>query len=239
MKKLFFALVSFSFLSAGAQTVDEVIQKYAANLGGLEAFNKIKTAKFTGTITAQGNDLPIIIQVINGKASRTDITVEVMNAKIINVYNNGTGWTQNPLAGSPTPKEVTGAPLNELKVQSMLAPVLMDYKARGHQVELAGQAEVEGIKTHKIKLTNKDDGKVTTYFINASDYSLIKSESELDVQGQTVNVESFYSDLKEFSGVKFYMNRMQKMNGEAFRSTKLESIELNVTIDEKIFDMPK
>ena len=237
MKKLFLALLSFAFLSAGAQTVDDVISKYAANLGGLDAFNKIKTAKMTGTINAQNMELPITIQVINGKAQRTD--VEVMGSQIINVYNNGKGWKQNPFAGATTPTEVTGPELNDLKIPSMMATVLMDYKARGHKVELLGQEDINGVKAYKIKFTSKDDGKVTTYFISVADYSLIKSEGDMDMQGQTVNVVSWFSDLKEFSGLKFYMSRVQKVDGEEIRSTKLLTIELNVPIDEKIFDMPK
>ena len=237
MKKLFLALLSFAFLSAGAQTADDVISKYAANLGGLDAFNKIKTAKMTGTINAQNMELPITIQGINGKAQRTD--VEVMGSQIINVYNNGKGWKQNPFAGAATPTEETGPELNDLKIPSMMATVLMDYKARGHKVELLGQEDINGVKAYKIKFTSKDDGKVTTYFISAVDYSLIKSEADMDMQGQTVNVVSWFSDLKEFGGLKFYMSRVQKVDGEEIRSTKLLTIELNVPIDEKIFDMPK
>jgi hypothetical protein len=236
MKKMFFAFLSFTFLSAGAQTVDEVIQKYATNLGGLDAFNKIKTAKFTGTLTSQGNDLTMTLQVVNGKAIRQDI--EVMGSQIINVYNNGKGWKQNPFAGAPAPADMSAAEVADMKPQSMMAPALMDYKARGHQVELLGQETIGGIKTHKIKLTNKDDGKVTTYYINASDYTLIKSEAEREMQGQTVTVESWYSDLKEVNGLKFPMSRIQKIAGEEFAAVKLDTVELNGPIDEKIFDKP-
>ena len=240
MKKLFFTFLSLAFLSANAQTADEIIQKYAANLGGLDAFNNIKTAKMTGTYTVQGMDLPLVIQIVNGKAARTDVKIEAMNMEIIGVYNNGKGWKQNPAAGVNIPTEVTAAAeLNELKMQSMIAPVLIDYKARGHKVELLGQSDVEGIKTYKIKLTFKEDNKVTTYYISNSDYTLIKSESEREMQGQTVNVESFYSDLKEFNGVKFFMTRTQKLNGEVFQTTTLSTVELDIPIDEKIFEMPK
>jgi hypothetical protein len=236
MKKLFLALLSFSFISAGAQTVDEVIQKYSTKMGGLDAFNKIKTAKITATFSTQGTDLPMTIQTINGKASRTDL--EAMGSVVIRSYKDGKAWTQNPFAGIETPKEVTGSELNDFKSQSMLASPLMDYKARGHQVELQGQADVEGIKTYKIKLTNKDDSKATFYYISAADYTLIKSESDRDMQGQNVTIEVLYSDLKDFNGTKFFMTRTQKMNGEIFQTTKFTNIELNATIDEKIFDMP-
>jgi len=237
MKKLFFALLGSAFVSAHAQTVDEVIQKYSTNHGGLEAFNKIKTAKITATFTTQGMDLPMTIQVINGKAARTD--VEAMGSAVIRSYKDGKAWTQNPFAGITAPKEVTGAELNDFKAASMLASPLMDYKARGHQVELQGQTDAEGIKAYKIKLTSKDDGKVTNYYISTTDYTLIKSESERDLQGQTVNVEVLYSNLKDFNGVKIYMTKAQRMNGEVFQTTAYTNIELNVTIDEKIFDMPK
>jgi len=238
MKKLFLATLCFAFLTVHGQTVDEVIQKYAANLGGLVSFNKIKTAKMTGIYTVQGNDIPMTVQVVNGKAVRSDL--DAMGTQIINVYNNGKAWKQNAFAGTPTPTEVTSGPeLSELKIQSSLAPVLMNYKALGHKVELIGQEEVEGIKAYKITLNFEDVGRVTTYYISTKDYSLIKSESERDMAGQIVKVESFYSDLKEFKGVKFFMTRQQKMNGEVFQTTKIESIELDVPIDEKVFDMPK
>jgi hypothetical protein len=35
------------------------------------------------------------------------------------------------------------------------------------------------------------------------------------------------------------MTKTQKMNGEAFQTTTFTNVELNVAIDEKIFDMPK
>jgi hypothetical protein len=237
MKKLLFVVFSLAMVSAHAQSADEVIQKYTNNMGGLDAFNKITSAKMTGTVTSQGMDLPLTTQIINGKAMRTD--VEIMGSSVTNCYNNGKGWKINPFAGAPSATEVTGNELLEFKAQSMLANQLMDYKARGHQVELQGQEEVEGTKTYKIKLTNKDDGKVYTYFISTDGYQLIKSVGSRQMQGQEMEIETYYSDTKEFGAVKFTMSRSQKINGQEFQVIKFEKIELNVPVDEKIFDMPK
>jgi len=129
MKKLFFTLMSFAFISANAQTVDEVIQKYAITMGGLEAFNKVTTAKMTGTLTTQGNVLPFTTQIVNAKAMRTDVLA--MGKEVINVFNNGKGWKINPLAGISTATEVTGNELITLKAQASLANNLMEYKIRG------------------------------------------------------------------------------------------------------------
>jgi len=237
MKKLLVVLFSFALVAGRAQTADEIVQKYAAAMGGLDAFNKVSSAQLTGTLSSQGANFPLLIRIINGKAMRTD--VEVRGKTINNVYNNGKGWTLNPYTGPATPKEVTGAELLMLKVQASLANNLMDYKNRGHKVELLGREDVEGIKTFKIKLTTKDDGKITTYFINVADYLLVKSIAKREIAGAEYDAETFYSDIKDINGIKFSMRFMQKIEGQVFQDVKYEKIELNVPLDEKIFEMPK
>ena len=140
------------------------------------------------------------------------------------------------MQGISTATDVTGSELNDLKAQSMLASALMDYKARGHQIELQGQEDVEGVKTYKIKLTRKEDGKVITYFISPNDYMPIKMISSREIQGQDIDVETWFSDFKDFSGAKFVMTADQKIEGQTFQTIKFTNIELNVPIDEKVFD---
>lgn len=238
MKNIFVAIFCMAMISANAQTADDVVQKYTANMGGLDAFNKIKSVKMTGNVSTQGMDLPITIQIVNGKGMRSDVEVEAMNQTISNGYVDGVGWRINPLQGSATAVKVSGSDLNDLKAQSSLASQLMDYKARGHKIELAGEETVDGKPAYKIKLTNKDDGKLTTYFIGKTDNVLIKSVSTKDVQGQATEISTFYSDLKEFAGAKFFLTRSMQMNGQEFQAITFTSVEPNVTIDEKLFMIP-
>jgi hypothetical protein len=234
MKKLFFALLSLAFVSVQAQTVDEVIGKYAAAMGGLDAFNNIKTLKMTGTVSVQGMDLPITVQIVNGRAMRSD--VEVMGSSVTNAYKDGKGWKINPLAGISSATEVTGTELAGFKAQTMLASTLMDYKARGHQVELQGQEDVEGVKAYKIKLTSKDDNKVTTYYISVADNTMIKSVTSQEMMGEQHDIETFYSNIKEFKGAKFALTRSQKVEGQVFQDITFNQVELNIAIDDKVFD---
>lgn len=62
MKKLIIGFLSFITLAASAQTADEIVQKYAAAMGGLDAFKKVQTAKFTGSVSVRGNDLPMTMR---------------------------------------------------------------------------------------------------------------------------------------------------------------------------------
>lgn len=236
MKKILTALFSIAVLFAAGQTADEVIQKYSANMGGLEAFNKITSAKMTGNLVYQGNmNFPMVTQIVNNKAARTE--VDVMGQQVIQVYNNGTGWKVNPFDGVTEPTEITGTELNDYKSQASLANNLMDYKARGNKVEFKGEEAVEGVKCFVIELTPAGDNAVTRYFISTADYTLIKSVRKRVMQEQEVEVETFYSDFKEINGVKFAMMSDQKINGQPFQSVKFDKIELNVPIDEAIFKM--
>jgi hypothetical protein len=237
MRKILLVLLCFVVAAAQAQSVDEVIQKYTTAIGGSDAFNAVKTAKMTGNVSVQGMDLPLTIQIVNGKAMRND--VQIMGQMIINAYKDGKGWTVNPLAGANSPTEVTGTELYDLKNQASMISPLMNYKASGNTVELEGQEDVEGVKCYKIKLTRKDDGKVSTYYIGASDYLPVKYVESKALQGQEFEIESYFSDYKDFNGMKFSMTRTQKVEGQVLQEIKLTDIQFNVDIDDKIFDMPK
>lgn len=233
MKKLIFAFLAFVAVSANAQTAEEVVSKFTTAMGGLDKYNQAKTVKISGSFSSQGNDFPITIQMVNGKAMRTD--VDVMGQTISSAYKDGKGWRVNPFAPDPSAVDVTGPDLNDMKTQTFFASQLMDYKARNFKIELQGQETVEGIKTNKIKLT-ADDNKVTTYYIDAATSGMVKSVTTRNVNGTNVEVETYYSDLKEFNGIKYYMSRMQKVDGQVTQEVHFDKIEFDVAIDDKIFN---
>jgi hypothetical protein len=236
MKKILFAVLVLSIISAQAQkTVDEIVEKYIATAGGLDAFNKINSAKMTGTVVVQGRDLPISMAVLNGKGMRQD--VDAMGQLITICYYNGKGWQVNPFRGMLTPTEVTGIELTRYKAQASLANNLIDYKNRGHQVVLEGEDSIGSVKCLKIKLSNKDDGKVTTYFINAASYVLVMTKSKGSVQGQETDVEMWYSVYKTFGGASIPTVWTQKAGGQVTQEISWSDIEINAKIDETIFNM--
>ena len=233
MKKVLFGLLAFAALSARAQTADDIIQKYANAMGGLDNINKVKTVKMIGTVSAQGMDLPLTIQIINGKAMRSD--VEVMGQKVTNSYKDGKAWKINPFAGASTATDATDVELKDMKAQSSIASQLMDYKARGYKVDLQGQEDVNGAKAYKIKLTEPDN-KESTYYIDATTFMPVKIIGKRNIMGQDMDVETFLSDPKDFGGVKFNTGIVQKAGGQTFQEIHFDKIELNAPVDEKIFD---
>ena len=232
MKKLLVFVLLAVFGFARAQTVDDIIQNYANAMGGLDNFNKIKTAKLTGTVSAQGNDFPMTVQIINGKAMRAD--VDVMGQAVVNSYKDGAGWKINPFAGAPTATDATADELTEFKNQSFLATQLMDYKARGYKAELAGTEDVDGKKAYKVKLTT-EGGKTDTYYVDSATSMLTRFVGTRNMMGQDMELESSFGDVKEVNGLKFNSSRTIKYQGQTMQEVHFDKIELDVPIDEKIF----
>ena len=233
MKKIFFVLLILIVVKAQAQSVDDIIHAYADSMGGLNNFKNVKTAKLSGTVTAQGNDFPLTVQIVNTKAMRVD--VDVMGQSIVNCYKDGAGWKINPYDGAPSATDVSGTELADFKDQSFLASQLMDYKDRGYKAELLGQEDVDGNKAYKIQLTSADN-TASTYYIDPSTYMLIKFVGTRTVMGQDMELESYFSDVKDFNNLKFSMSRVIKAGGQTLQELHFDKVELDVPIDEKIFD---
>lgn len=233
MKRLILVFgVLFSLSNIQAQTAEEIIQQYSDKMGGLEAFKSVKTAVMTGTATSMGFDMSLLIHLVNNKSIRTEtVTSQGTIIEVINNYGT-TGWKLNGLI-EHEPKEMTGQELANGKSQVSLADPLMDYEQRHHKVTLLGKEDVEGVNCYTIKLENNDDHSVSTYFIDAAEFLLVKTARKMEVNGQEVELETFYSDYKEIGGMQFAMTKVKK--GVTDMTIKFSTIELNVPIDEAIF----
>jgi hypothetical protein len=232
MKKILFSLFFLGSMIANAQSVDEVVAKNTAAVGGLDKFNAIKTATMSGMMTVQGMDLNISIQVLNKKAVRTD--VEVMGQTVTVVYNDGAGWQINPMLGSSDAQDLPKEALDEAKWQCYLSSALIDYKERGLTAEYAGEQTVEGKKMYVVKLTSKD-GNVSSYFINQADNLIYKVVAKRNMQGQEIEAETVFSNYKEYNGMKFAMTRATNFEGQTVQEMNFDKFELDKTIDASVF----
>lgn len=236
MKKLLTSFLILVTAVAQAQTpsVNEIIAGYAKAIGGVDALKKITSMKSTGSVAMQGMDLPMTSQVVFNKGVRID--VDVMGQSVIRAYGNGKGWEINPFGGKPTATEMSGEDLIEMKEQINPVDKLIDYENLGHKVELVGEETFEGIKGWNIKFIHKETGKAMNYFISATDYMLVKTSGKKEMMGQIVDEQTVFSNIKEFGGLKFPTTISVSFNGNLFQEVSISNIELNVPVDEKIFN---
>jgi hypothetical protein len=125
-----------------------------------------------------------------------------------------------------------------VKDQADLSGNLMDYKSKGHSIELLGKEDLEGTEVYKLKL-NKKSGDVEYNYIDASTYLVIKSESIIKMQGQEAKSSQMMSNYKAVDGLMFPFTIEQDnpmMGGNS--SVTFTSIVVNAPVDESKFKMP-
>src|SRR5690606_33686910 len=139
--------------SAYAQSVDEIVDKHIAAMGGRDKLKSMETMYTEGVMEMQGMEIPIKLWVVNDKAVRMEF--EVMGSSNIQVVTRNGGWMQMPLQGTE-PKEMDSGMVRSMQPRLDLAGELYDYKSRGRTVTLEGKETTGGVEAYKLKVTNEN-----------------------------------------------------------------------------------
>lgn len=234
---LAFTLGVLTAVPAAAQSADEIIAKHIDALGGLQKIKAVKTVRMTGKLTlGPGIEAPVAMEFKRPNQMRMDITVQGIVGT--QAYDGATGWTLMPFAGSKTPQQMADDELKMAQEQADLDGPLIDYKAKGHAVELLGKEAVEGADAYKLKVTQKN-GVVRTIFIDAEAFLQVKEESKRTIRGTEMDTDTILGDYKEVDGIMFPHSVDSGAKGQPQRQKMvIDKIELNVPIEDARFKMP-
>ena len=120
--------------------------------------------KLTGNVSVQGMDMPLTVVTKRPNKMKQEMTMQ--GQKIVQAFDGENVWGVNPMMGSTAPRVIEGPTADALKTQSIFDGPLVGYKDRGDTLEVVGPADVEGVKTWKLKLTRKD-GQSMHIFLDA------------------------------------------------------------------------
>jgi len=219
---LLFSLTVLFSLTAQAQTVDEVIQKHIQARGGLQKLKAIKSVKVTGKFTPAGlgQEIPITVQQKRPGSSRFDATFQ--GQTLVQAYDGET---------------MAGDELKDAIEQADIDGPLVDYKEKGHTVELLGKEDFEGSPVYKLKVTLKG-GDVRYIYIDAASNLELKMTSKRKTPGGETEVDSFSGNYKSVNGIMFPFSVENKSGSQLISQFAIDKIELDVPIDNAVFKMP-
>ncbi len=217
-----------------AQTADEIVNKHIDAIGVKEKLAAIKTVTVEYDMDVQGTTGAGTTFLVTGKGYRNE--VELAGQKLVQVYTDKGGWGINPFAGQTSPEPL---PADELKgAKSNLTPggPLFDYAAQGNKIELNGTENVNGVAAHKVKLT-MSDGPEVIYYIDPNTFYILKSVAKRDVQGQSMEITSTFSDYKK-TDYGYVAPGSTEVSFPMFSFTlKTKKIDINKEIDPALFEM--
>lgn len=226
--KLLTAIFCLFTLNLSAQTAEEIVANHIEAIGGAENWNKIKSLKMEHTLKAEGADIQIKIAQVDKKAIRQDISVMGMTG--YNIISNTEGWNYMPWQGQTKAEPMTADDVKSSQDELNIKDEFITYKEMDKKLESFGKDDIDGTECFKIKLTDKN-GKETTYYLDASNYYIIKQTQKKTVDGKEVENSTFFSDYKKLEeGIIFPMSISSNWG-----SSQITKIEINPVIDESIF----
>ncbi len=244
MKKILLLITLLTAtVAVQAQTVDEILTKYFAQVGGKDKLAAQQSMKASGKLKVQGMELPLTVM---AKAPNKTIAKVNFQGKemIFNAFDGTTAWATNQMTLKPEAQSSEDS--ENAKDEQQIQDPFIDYAAKGYKAELVGKETIEGTECHKIKLTRKpvkvegkDEENTTEYFFSVADNVPIMTRSFMKkgpMKGKAI--ESYMSDYQDVNGLMVPFTMAQKMNGQQVMSFTFEKIENNVPVEDTVFVFP-
>lgn len=233
------ALTAFALtlLTSGvvAQTVDAIVEKNLKARGGVEKLRSIEAMRLTGKLSAGGTEMPLTIVMKRPNLMRQEMSFQ--GESIIQAFDGERAWAINPMMGTSTPQEIRGPQGDMMRDQADFDGALLDYKQKGHTVELEGEDTVDGKKAVRLKVTKKS-GQVQRIWFNAETGLELKTASEVVQGDQTITVETRLSNYQDVSGIKVPFTMETLVNGMPQASIVIEKVDTAPAVDAQFFKMP-
>jgi hypothetical protein len=238
MRLLFVVGVVLGSAAAQAQTVDEVVARHVAARGGREALAAVRTVRMAGrAIAGPGREAIVRREIARPGRIRTEFAFQGTTG--VYVWDGAAGWQVSPLDGrlDPEPMPPDAAALSAEQADS--DGPLVDWKAKGHRVELVGSATLPGGAAHELKV-NLKSGVVRRLWVDAATGLIVKSASTRKVRGHELVFETLYGDYRRTGGVAFARSIETGVQGRPQRlRIVVESVDVNPALDEARFRLPR
>ena len=229
MPLLLFVLVGFA-VAAPAQTVDEVVAKNLQARGGAEALRAVQTLKMTAHFNSQGMSLPMTLYAKRPNQTRKELSLE--GQKMLFVFDGMHAWQINPLQGSTGPVDVTGAELEAIRQESDFDSPLLDYKARGFTVELAGSETLDDRRMEHLRVSR--NGTMLDCYLDAATGLEARTVSRTPM-GELAQEFLDYRNVQGFQ-MPFTVRTLQ--NGVRVAEITFDTIQFNAPLADGLFQKP-
>jgi len=242
MRHYFKALPLLGALFAACSSpspVDEIVASNLAARGGKEQIQALQSLRHTGTATASGGRVARVVREIK-RPGLFRLEFSSQGTKSVFAHDGETGWQVTPLEGVFEPQEIkseidSDAGIDERDIEGPL----VDWREKGHSVELVGRETLPGGEVFKLKVTLAD-GAIRYDYIDVESYLIVRSDVTETIRGRAVMLEETFSDFREVGGLVFphAIETHVTDRPEVIRIV-VETIELNPELDDARFRLPE
>lgn len=225
--------------SPSSPSVDDIVAAHLAARGGKERLQALRSIRETGTLTASDGRVARIVREIERPGLfRLEFTYQGTTS--VFAHDGKSGWQIAPLQGQFEPRAMpaeadAAGGADQLDIEGPL----VDWRKKGHVVELVGRESIDGAAVDKLKVVLKG-GAVRYDYVDVASHMVVRSDVPRLVRGHRVELLNTFSDFRKVSGIVFphHIETHVKDRPQVL-TIVVERIELNPEIDPERFRMPR
>jgi hypothetical protein len=218
--------------------VDEVVDSHLAARGGKERIQALNSIRATGTAKASGGRVARVVQEIKRPGFyRLEFTVQGTTS--VYAHDGEVGWQVAPLDGVFEPEVVEPEMDSEAGIDERdIEGPLVNWREKGHQVELLGRETLPSGEAFKLEITLADGG-IRRDYIDVESFQLVRSDKTEMIRGRVLQLEETYSDYRETDGLLFpHLIETHVTNRPETITIVVDSFELDPDLDDERFRFP-
>jgi hypothetical protein len=251
----------------------QIVEKNVAARGGLQAWRAVQALSMMGKMDAGGNNrptlpmpgrktgrqmptprpaeqiqLPFVMELKRPRKVRVELQFNGQTA--LQVFDGANGWKVRPFLNRREVEPFTAEEMKATSMQAELDGYLVDYAAKGTNVELAGVEKIDGRDAYKLELALKN-GEKTHVWIDAATFLEVKIEGvPRRMDGKYRPVAIYFRDFRAVNGLLFPFLLETKVEytgyGPAGNNLQIiaekiviEKVAVNPKLEDSLFSRPQ
>jgi hypothetical protein len=225
---------------AGGLTAAELVARNEAARGGLEAWRKVETMVWLGRVESARAPVPSMpFELDQKRPNRTRLQLEAMGERSFRVFDGARGFKVRSVQGRPEVQPYSPQELLYARAGHGIDGPLIDSAAKGNRVTLEGEDQIDGRRTHHLKVQLAAGGAEDVW-IDAETFLDVRYDRTADVPGgATRRVSVRYGDWRTVDGLRLpFLIETGGGPGAAPDRMRIERAVVNARLDDVRFAVP-
>lgn len=228
------AAVTAKPVATALPTVEQILNKYIASVGGREAAAKLQTRVFKGSIEqSQGRNPGVEITLKEPNKYLLVMTTKQQGI-IYQGFNGTTGWIKT----AETQREMTAGEVAQVKRAATLYDVIK-VKEPYTGMNVTGKEKIGDHEAYVVEKKSADSSRTEKFFFDAETGLLLRRVVLTNTLLFPFPEQTDYEDYREVDGVKLpFTVRISNIDTFFSSTRKFTEIKSNVTVDDTRFNPP-
>ena len=217
---------------AGALSLDAIVARHLAALGGADRLRGTKTMTYAVTGEMNGKKFSKTTRYARPGKIRIDLASQA--GSVSKGFDGKVAWVKN---GDRAAVAMTAEDAVALKAEADFDEPLLDYARRGDAVRLIGSSEIAGAPVYDLELT-KAHGEVEHHFLDTTTFLRVKRAWAETYGGKTVAMTAQFADYKAVQG-RMISHAIEFGTDTVSGKSTVTQATFDKPIDASVFALPR